>query len=317
MIKLGHNVLVMSDRDILQQSKYIFDFKGSRFLNNKIVQTHLNFDADIIILGHADSVSIETISILKKINNPYVCQWFLDPLIPNGPDFHKNYLRVSKLANYIDATFLTTSPDVVFPKLNNAFFIPNPSDEAFETLEVYNNKTSKDLFFAMSHGVHRGVLKKNKYDEREFFLNALTNKSKDINFDFYGLKNIQPIWGSNFLKKLSNCSMALNLSRGPAVKYYSSDRISQLMGNGVLTFIDKKTKLNEIIKSNEAVFYTSINDLINKIKYYKKNHKKRIEIAKNGKKAALTRFSSKVVANYMLAKTIGYKIKKKFTWQVG
>ncbi len=46
-----------------QQSKYIFDFKGSRFLNNKIVQTHLNFDADIIMMGHADSVSIETIKI--------------------------------------------------------------------------------------------------------------------------------------------------------------------------------------------------------------------------------------------------------------
>ena len=168
----------------------------------------------------------------------------------------------------------------------------------------------------MSHGVHRGVLKKSKFDDREFFLNKLINKSKNINFDFYGLNNIQPIWGNRFLEKLANCSMAINLSRGPSQKYYSSDRIAQLMGNGVLTFIEKKTQLNDLIKSNEAVFYTSINDLLEKINFYKKNHKKRIEIAKNGKKAALTRFNSKVVTNYMLAKTIGYKIKKKFTWQV-
>ena len=35
--------------------------------------------------------------------------------------------------------------------------------------------------------------------------------------------------------------MGLNLSRGNPVKYYSSDRIVQLMGNGLLTFIDHKT----------------------------------------------------------------------------
>ena len=33
--------------------------------------------------------------------------------------------------------------------------------------------------------------------------------------------------------------MGLNLSRGKPVKYYTSDRIVQLIGNGLLTFIDK------------------------------------------------------------------------------
>ena len=87
------------------------------------------------------------------------------------------------------------------------------------------------------------------------------------------------------------------------------------MGNGLLTFIDKKTKLNEIIKSNEAVFYNDINDLIKKINYYKNNPSKRIEIAKNGKKASLERFNSKVVGDYMIKKTMKYKFTKKFSWQ--
>ena len=136
-----------------------------------------------------------------------------------------------------------------------------------------------------------------------------------MDFDLYGFNNIQPIWGTQFLEKLSNCSMALNLSRGTTLKYYSSDRISQLMGNGVLTFIDKKTKLNEIIKSNEAVFYRDINDLVKKIRFYKNNPKSRIKIAKNGKKASLERFNSEVVASYMVAKTMGCKVIKKFNWQ--
>ena len=315
LIKLGHNVLTISDRDVLHQSKSLFDFDGSKKLNEKIIKTHINFRPDLIIMGHADSVSADTINTLKKINNAKVCQWFLDPLVPNGPDYFKNLQRIQKLIHLIDATFLTTSPDSLSKKIPNAYFIPNPTDKSFETLSVYDNKTSKDLFFAMSHGVHRGVLKKNKFDDREFFLNKLVEKLKGVDFDLYGFNNIQPIWGTEFLEKLSNCSMALNLSRGTTLKYYSSDRISQLMGNGVLTFVDKKTKLNEIIKSNEAVFYRDINDLVKKIRFYKNNPKSRIKIAKNGKKASLERFNSEVVASYMVAKTMGCKVIKKFNWQ--
>ena len=46
-------------------------------------------------------------------------------------------------------------------------FMPIPADENIENLEIYNSKDRyKDLFFALSHGVHRGILKKGKYDER-------------------------------------------------------------------------------------------------------------------------------------------------------
>ena len=97
----------------------------------------------------------------------------------------------------------------------------------------------------MSHGVHRGQLKKGKIDKREIFLNRLIKKNEDIKFDVYGMNNIQPIWSNKFMECISKSSMALNLSRGEPVKYYSSDRIAQLIGNGLLTFLDEKTHLND------------------------------------------------------------------------
>ena len=36
--------------------------------------------------------------------------------------------------------------------------------------------------------------------------------------------------------------MGLNLSRGDAIKYYSSDRITQIVGNGLVCLIDEKTE---------------------------------------------------------------------------
>src|SRR6056300_1769395 len=135
----------------------------------------------------------------------------------------------------------------------------------------------------MSHGVNRGGLKSGKEDERVLFLNQLIKKLNNINYDFYGFKNKDPIWGQKFYEALTNSKMTLNLSRDNTVKYYSSNRIASLMGNGLLTFIDKKTQMSDFFNNNEIIFYSSINDLSEKIKFYKKNEKSRVKIDKNGK----------------------------------
>ena len=43
--------------------------------------------------------------------------------------------------------------------------------------------------------------------------------------------------------------MGLNLSRGTPIKYYSSDRITQITGNGLVTLIDEKTGYNDFFTS--------------------------------------------------------------------
>jgi spore maturation protein CgeB len=167
----------------------------------------------------------------------------------------------------------------------------------------------------MSHGVHRGQLKKGKSDNREIFINELVKKNNDIIFDLYGLNNIQPIWGNDFINKISNSSMGLNLSRGEPVKYYSSDRIAQLMGNGLLTFIDEKTYYGDFFTSDEIVTYKNLDDLSSKLNKFKKDKKKRSKIAKNGKEKYFKYFNSTIVAEYIINKTLDNKIKNKLIWQ--
>ena len=314
LIRLGHNVLTISDRDLIHDNKTLKDFSGTISLQKKIENNYNNFKPDLIILGHADSVSNETLDFLKK-DNSKIAQWFLDPVSKNGPDFDNNKKRIIDKDKLIDATFLTTNPGSLDFKLNNAFYIPNPCDESFEVLENYNNNCENDLFFAMSHGVHRGSLKKGKYDNRENFLNRLIKKNEDIKFDVYGMNNIQPIWSDKFIECISNSSMALNLSRGKPVKFYSSDRIAQLIGNGLLTFVDEKTYLNHFFSNNEVVFYKNIDDLSYKINKYKKDNKQRKKIAKKGKKFYFKHFNSTKVAEYLIEKSFGINNSKKFLWE--
>ena len=315
-IRLGHNVLTISDRDITHANKRITDPKGSKFLQNYIIRAYENFKPNIIVLGHADNVKAETLRFLKnKDKSLKIAQWFLDPLGKKGPDYTKNKNRILDRGEIIDKSFLTSDPNSLNFKIENSYFIPNPCDESFESIKSYNNDTDNDVFFAMSHGVHRGDLKKGKKDNREIFINKLIKKNKNLNFDIYGMNNIQPIWGDDFIQKISNSSMGLNLSRGKPTKYYSSDRMAQLVGNGLLTFIHKDTHYSNFFSDNQLIFYKNIEDLSYKLNKYKKDTKDRKRIAKNGRDFYFKYFNSTIVARYILEITLGIKIQNKVLWQ--
>ena len=315
-VRLGHNVLTISDRDLIHNSKNITDFSGKKKLQRSLIDTSMNFKADCLVLGHADAVSRETLDLIKNNNkNLKICQWFLDPLSKTGPDYKKNNERILDKLDFIDSTFLTSCPSILSKKIDNSYFMPNPSDQSFEILKNYEQNCINDVFFAMSHGVHRGDLKKGKSDNREVFINKLLRDNQNIKFDIYGMNNVQPVWGDNFIQAISNSSMGINLSRGQPVKYYSSDRIAQLLGNGLLTFVDKKTQLSDFLTKDQIVFYKNLEDLSYKLNKYKKDKKEAKRIAKNGKAVYLKNFNSTIIADFILSKLFDYKSINKFIWE--
>ena len=315
-VRNNHTVFTLSDRDIIHNSKTITDITGTLAFNKKIIKINDTFKPNLIVIGHADNIKDQTFLSLKNSNkNLKLAQWFLDPVTKKGPDYVKNKYRLTSKSKFMDCTFLTTAPEALDFKIDNSFFIPNPSDPSFETLNNFEKNPENDLFFAMSHGVHRGVLKKGKQDKRESFLKKLIKISdQEIKFDLYGFSNRQPVWGDDFINVISNSKMGLNLSRGEPLKYYSSDRIAQLFGNGLLTFLDEKTHLNELFSNKEAIFYKDINDLAEKILKYKKDNSKRKKISKNGKIKYMKYYNSSIVSQFIIDKTFDFKSKGNYIW---
>ena len=317
-IRLGHSVLGFSDRDIQKYYKNFNDYKGSKTLNDKLKKTCYNYKPDLVITGHADLISKEQIQELKEDNpNTKFAQWFLDPLNKNGPDFNRNKERILDKINLMDGTFITTCPSVLnfLPKNEKNFYIPNPSDNSFETLNNYKKSCNVDVFFALSHGVHRGKLKLGKEDDRIIFLEKLQKITSDIKFDLYGMNNVQPIWADHYFKTISNAKMGLNLSRGNAIKYYSSDRITQIVGNGLVCLIDEKTQYRNFFNDKEMVFYKNINDLSEKILKISKDDNLRKKIAKRGKEKYMKHFNSMKVAKYIIDKTLDLNTNTKNLWE--
>jgi glycosyltransferase involved in cell wall biosynthesis len=314
LIRLGHSVLEFSDRDIISYYRSINDLDGSKKLNSKLLDVISNYVPDILILGHADLIKIETLIYIKK-NYPQIkfAQWFLDRMDQKWAVNKKRFLNKITI---MDANFCTTDPKSLnFNKNYPIYYMPNPVDESFEKLNNYrNNYFNNDVFFAMSHGVHRGKLKSGKFDNRETFINKVLKKTPNVRFDLYGMNDKQPIWADNFINAISQSKIGLNLSQGKSAKYYSSDRFAQLIGNGLLVMIDEKTQFGDFFDKNELILYKDSNDLAEKIYKYTNDDNLRKKIAKKGHDKYFKHFNSTKIADFIIQKTFSQN-KKKFYWE--
>tara|TARA_Y100000590_G_C14948133_1_gene723895 strand:- start:228 stop:476 length:249 start_codon:yes stop_codon:yes gene_type:complete len=81
-----------------------------------------------------------------------------------------------------------------------------------------------------------------------------------------------------------------------------------------MTFADIKTKLNDFFNDDEVIFYKNVNDLSEKLVFYKENETLRKSIAKNGQKKYFDYFNSELIAQYLISKTFDLKIKNFKKW---
>ena len=312
-VKNNHDIVNFSYRDFNNKAL----IKNDSLLNRKVYNIAANYRPNLILLGHNNILNIETINSIKKKYNSKIALWYEDHLVNGGPNYKNNLNLIEKNFDLIDHYFVTTHPDSIKTKIpkNKIKYIPIPADENIENLEIYNSKNRyKDLFFALSHGVNYGKLKTRNIDEREKFLNELIQKNKKFTFNILGYANEQPKWNYEYFHELAKCKMALNLSRGTPRKYASSNRIASLIANGIMTFIDKKTKFSDFFDESEMGFYSNVNDLLAQIDKVHGNMQKINKISINGKKRYFSIFNNLIISDYILSKTFDIKSKYKYIW---
>jgi len=309
-IRNNHDVLEISDRDFIKNNKSFNLFPNRKNFQRYLLETFKNYNPDLLFFGHTKNIDLVTIEEIKSVNkNLIISQWNEDPVMPSLNYSKQNISNINLYSNFVDHNFITTHPSVIKNKMNsdNFHFFFVPVDKNIEHFDVFNMRPKKDLFYAMSHGVNRAVLKKGTEDNRVHFLDKLVKKIPNIKYDFYGFENKQPIWGNDFNNALINSKMGLNLSRGKPAKYYSSNRIASIIGNGLLTFIDNKVQMNDFFNRDEIVFYTNIIDLSDKIKFYSKNDVSRKKIAQNGKKKYFKLFNETKITKHFINISLGNK----------
>jgi hypothetical protein len=96
------------------------------------------------------------------------------------------------------------------------------------------------------------------------------------------------IWGMDMYSVLARSHMTVNVHGEVADSIAGNMRMFEATGVGTLLFTEKTTNIQELFEpEKEVITYSSVDDLIDKIKYFIKNSKERLDIAKAGKKKTM------------------------------
>ena len=266
-----------------------------------------NFRPDLLVLGHCDIITEETLKQIRRlIPSLKIVHWFLDALW-----ISRNVARLKSRMHSTDALFITTGGTALkqfCSGKNLVGFIPNPTDLSWER---HNNATKnefeRDLLFCGGG---------DKTDSRYGLLKFVKdNIESSIRFETFGIVGNPPVWGQLYDKIISTSKMALNLNREENWFFYSSDRISQLLGNGVLTFIWDKGEMRRLFSDDHVVFFRDRDELIKKIVDFQGDDLLRKHIAENGYNHYHNHFSAQQVVNYMIETTFNLKYSREYLWR--
>ena len=156
-IRNGHNVYNFSDRDRSRKS-IINKLNSNKQVQGEFIKTIVNYNPELIILGHADRIHADTLEYIRKKNQDIkIIEWNVD-------NFHLDNTRkkLLKRSKYLDGIFSTTADPLISECVSNNFisFFPNIVDQSIENMQIFKKENHEyDVFFALSHGVGTSKLR--------------------------------------------------------------------------------------------------------------------------------------------------------------
>lgn len=289
LARLGHFAYSFCDRDIADSYFLGIRNLGQAHANKKLLLVCEQVRPDLLLLGHCTLIAPETVSAIRKmIPTIRIAHWNCDPLFMPA-----NLARLQALAPLVDATLVTTAgPDLnqVAGAGGRVTFMPNPVDKSVELLRVFE-KTDLDIDLLFTAGPDKS---------RAATCELIRSSIPELKFQVYGFGGAPGVYGAKAFDVAGRSKMGLSLSRRNDVFLYSSHRMSLLVGCGLLTFVDKRTRFDTIFKQDELAFYEGDEDLVEKIRHFKFHDDERREVARRGWQRAHEIFNETLVAQWII-----------------
>ncbi|WP_180089726.1 glycosyltransferase [Acinetobacter sp. YH12219] len=305
LILNGHHVYDFSFHDMAYYGTIWRTKKvGKKWANQEVLKVVKNFEPDLILIGHSSLLSTET---LKQVKAQYpktkVAFWYVDWICV---DKKANFIK--EWSPYLDCIFVTTSGELLktLGNGNKVAYMPNMSLDAVDSLKNFEkNEFVNELVFC---GSSSDV-------ERTQFIRSLQQKIKHIPTRYCGFDEDPKVFGAEYFKVLSQSRMGLNYSRANSLDLYTSDRITQLTGNGLLTFTPHIPGFETLFSDKEVVYFSDVDDLANKVQYYVNHPKEAKVIAEAGWNRTHSSYSSKRVTKFMLETIFSQPYTEDYEWK--
>jgi len=278
---------------------------GGRIANRKLLLTAKNFRPDVVLLGHCDYITNDTLfAIRAALPEVKIAHFNVDPIWQES-----TWRQIADRMESCDGLFITTAGAGLrnwCSGRNVVAYMPNPSDPSMEHGDN-SAKTvfERDLFYAANP---------RKGDPRLDFLKDLRPRIDGrLKADFFGI-DTPSIWGARYEDVLSTSKMSLNLNRKEGDKWYSSDRIAHLMGYGILTYQSSRNQMQRFFSDDETVYFDGPADLAEKILWYNENDDARARVARAGRERYHELFNGARVLKFMVETLYGVDYSEPYEW---
>jgi hypothetical protein len=306
-IRLGCNVHVFNDREVSRGSTPLLRSAAGRgAANRKLLKTCDNFRPDLLLLGHCEVIDNATFEAIRAAHPQARFALRNIDAITDA----RNRARVRHRAEVVDAIFLTVAAPLhgVSPESRaRVYFMPNPVDPAIDIGRGFaRSDQAHDLFFAAGG---RGG------DARLALVEAALARLPGLRADIRGGDNHPPpMRGAGYLEAMADARMGLSISRPDNLYLYASDRMSQLLGNGLLTFVSRASGFQNLFGEDEIAFYEGLEELVEKLDHFAGDDAARRKAAEAGWRAAHSMFASHRVAQYILERSFDEPLSETYPW---
>jgi len=276
LVRLGHFVYPFSINDRARMlSPTGSKTFGKSKANRALVETCRNVHPDLLVLGHAQYITAETLREIRALLPAIrIGLWYVDPLWNEADTRH-----LRERAPVLDALFCSTGGPLLESFATPtcpARFIPSAVDAGVECHRAFDTPEDEMLHDLLFFGRDKGQ------PERRAFLAELRERLAGLRVGYYGCLDQPLIMGWEKEQAIRRSKMALNLSRRSDVELYSSSRIAELMGNGILTLSPRGAGLERLYAEDELVYYDDLDDLVARVTRFAADRETRTAIARRG-----------------------------------
>jgi hypothetical protein len=268
LIRNGHCVQAFSDRDVAAfEAPFGIRNLGVKKANLRLIQTVESFEPELIIVGHCDIIANQTLATIRAASpNVVIVGCNNDPIF--APE---NSLKIESRCQVLDCMFVSTGEQALTQftgKRARLAHMPNPVDTSIETFDASEQTAfDHDLIFCS---------RETKHSTRGKILDYLkTNLPSNIRFNTPGTFGEPGVWGRDYDHYLQVSKMGLNLNRQEGYHWYSSARMAQLVGNGLLTFTHADADFASLLPDETVVYFTDQEQLKSSIIEFHQDDAKR------------------------------------------
>jgi hypothetical protein len=307
LIKNSHFVQSFSDRDVAAfEAPFGIRSLGQKKANQRLLETAEAVQPDLVIVGHCDLIENDTLSQIRKMLPAVrIAGCNNDPLfIP------ENVAKISTRCEVVDAMFVSTGLRELQQFTNKRarlFHMPNPVDESIERFDA---STGTDLPIDLVYCSNATKYTK-RHDDIRYLQEALKG---DLEFRVYGSFGTPPVWGVDYDRVLSQSKMGVNFNRQEGFHWYSSARIAQLGGNGILVLTNAAAELDTLFPAETLVYYRDLDSLVERAREFHHDDAMRRAWAKKTREFFHGEMNTKLNSQYIVEATMELSYSHPYAW---